>query len=71
MKKVKQASSTDTIKRIRRLKRMEKFAEKQVEMYIKIHKKNETKSEIKKHIMSFEFIGIASIYIRINSLCYF
>ena len=28
------------IERIRRLKRMEKFAEEQIEKYIKIHKKN-------------------------------
>ena len=33
--------NSSNITRIRRLKRLEKFAEEQIEHYIKIHKKNE------------------------------
>ena len=41
MKEVKKSKPNPNIKRIRRLKRMEDFAEEQVAKYIKIHKKNE------------------------------
>lgn len=38
--RLKKLEPSPNIKRIRRLKKLEKFAEEQIDRYVKIHKKN-------------------------------